>query len=109
LALNEHSTNSFAHRWLQNAPLRQRLPSASGNFFHSQIDASALGIEQWRLLWAQDPQLPRVANLARDYLHARASGGGAGFCRSKPSGPLVLPAYGLTPALYRKRCSNLPD
>jgi AraC-like DNA-binding protein len=25
---------------------------------------------RWRLLWARDPLLPRVANLARDYLHA---------------------------------------
>jgi AraC-like DNA-binding protein len=120
---------------------------------------------RWRLLWAQDPHLPRVANLARDYLHAhladdigldtlaaitgtnrfrlsrafKAAFGMAphayliqlrlsrarhllaqgntpaqvaaalGFADQSHLGRWFLRAYGLTPALYRKRCSNLPD
>jgi AraC-like DNA-binding protein len=120
---------------------------------------------RWRLLWAQDPHLPRVANLARDYLHAhladdigldtlaaitgtnrfrlsrafKAAFGMAphayliqlrlsrarhllaqsntpaqvaaalGFADQSHLGRWILRAYGLTPALYRKRCSNLPD
>jgi AraC-like DNA-binding protein len=120
---------------------------------------------RWRLLWAQDPKLPRVADLARDYLHAhladdigldtlaaitgtnrfrlsrafKAAFGMAphayliqlrlsrarhllaqsntpaqvaaalGFADQSHLGRWFLRAYGLTPALYRKRCSNLPD
>jgi AraC-like DNA-binding protein len=120
---------------------------------------------RWRLPWTQDPQLPRVANLARDYLHAhladdigldtlaavtgtnrfrlsrafKAAFGMAphaylvqlrlsrarhllaqsntpaqvaaalGFADQSHLGRWFLRAYGLTPALYRKRCSNLPD
>jgi AraC-like DNA-binding protein len=120
---------------------------------------------QWRLQWAQDPKLPRVAHLARDYLHThladdigldtlaaitgtnrfrlsrafKAAFGMAphayliqlrlsrarhllaqsntpaqvaaalGFADQSHLGRWFLRAYGLTPALYRKRCSNLPD
>jgi AraC-like DNA-binding protein len=120
---------------------------------------------RWRLQWTQDPRLPRVANLARDYLHAhmaddigldslaaitgtdrfrlsrafKAAFGLAphaylvqlrlsrarhllaqgnspaqaaaalGFADQSHLGRWFLRAYGLTPALYRKRCSNLPD
>jgi AraC-like DNA-binding protein len=120
---------------------------------------------QWRLLRVQDPRLPRVANLSRDYLHAhladdigldtlaavtgtdrfrlsrafKAAFGMAphayliqlrlsrarhllaqgntpaqvaaalGFADQSHLGRWFLRAYGMTPALYRKRCSNLPD
>jgi AraC-like DNA-binding protein len=120
---------------------------------------------RWRLLWAQDPRLPRVANRARDYLHAhladdigldtlaaitgtdrfrlsrafKAAFGMAphayliqlrlsrarhllaqgntpaqvaaalGFADQSHLGRWFMRGYRMTPALYRKRCSNLPD
>jgi AraC-like DNA-binding protein len=120
---------------------------------------------QWRLPWVQDSRLPRVANLARDYLRAhmaddigldtlaaitgtdrfrlsrgfKAAFGMAphayliqlrlsrarhllaqgntpalvaaalGFADQSHLGRWFLRVNGITPALYRKRCSNLPD
>ena len=119
----------------------------------------------WRARGGQDPRLPRVAQKARDYLHAnaqydigldqlatvtgvdrfrltrafKAAYGMAphaylvqlrlatarrllahgeqpaavamelGFADQSHLGRWFVRAYGLTPALYRKRCSNLPD
>lgn len=119
----------------------------------------------WRTRDGQDPRLPRVAQMARDYLHAnaqydigldqlaaitgvdrfrlsrafKAAYGMAphaylvqlrlatarrmlargeqpatvamelGFADQSHLGRWFVRAYGLTPALYRKRCSNLPD
>jgi len=119
----------------------------------------------WRARGGQDPRLPRVAQKARDYLHAnaqydigldqlatvtgvdrfrltrafKATYGMAphaylvqlrlatarrmlargeqpatvamelGFADQSHLGRWFVRAYGLTPALYRKRCSNLPD
>ncbi|PMZ71925.1 AraC family transcriptional regulator [Pseudomonas sp. FW305-70] len=119
----------------------------------------------WRARDGQDPRLPRVAQKARDYLHAnaqydigldqlaavtgvdrfrltrafKAAYGMAphaylvqlrlatarrmlargvqpatvamalGFADQSHLGRWFVRAYGLTPALYRKRCSNLPD
>ncbi|KTC30254.1 AraC family transcriptional regulator [Pseudomonas sp. ABAC61] len=120
---------------------------------------------QWRQRYGQDPRLPRVAQRARDYLHAhlyqdlslealsRACGvdrfrlsrafkaafglpphaylvqlrlsharrllaGGAapaevasalGFADQSHLGRWFMRAYGLSPALYRRRCTKLPD
>ncbi|MBA4363843.1 MULTISPECIES: AraC family transcriptional regulator [Pseudomonas] len=119
----------------------------------------------WRTRYAEDPRLPRVAQKAREYLHAnarydigldqlaaatgvdrfrltrafKAAYGIAphaylvqlrlatarrllargelpatiamelGFSDQSHLGRWFVRAYGLTPALYRKRCSNLPD
>ncbi|WP_460112523.1 AraC family ligand binding domain-containing protein [Pseudomonas sp. H3_D04] len=119
----------------------------------------------WRTRYAEDPRLPRVAQRAREYLHAnarydigldqlaaatgvdrfrltrafKAAYGIAphaylvqlrlatarrllargelpatiamelGFSDQSHLGRWFVRAYGLTPALYRKRCSNLPD
>jgi len=119
----------------------------------------------WRTRYGEDPRLPRVAQKAREYLHANAQydigldqlaavtgvdrfrltrafktayglaphaylvqlrlskarrmlAGGAqpaavamelGFADQSHLGRWFVRAYGLTPALYRKRCSNLPD
>jgi AraC-like DNA-binding protein len=119
----------------------------------------------WRARIGQDPRLPRVAQKAREYLHAnaqydigldqlaavtgvdrfrltrafKAAYGMAphaylvqlrlatarrmlargeqpaavamalGFADQSHLGRWFVRAYGLTPALYRKRCSNLPD
>lgn len=120
---------------------------------------------QWRKKYSQDPRLPRVARLARDYLHDhmhhnvgiddlatvtgvdryrlnrafKSSYGLAphaylvqlrlakarrllaqgetcadvstalGFADQSHLGRWFVRAYGLTPALYRKHCSNVPD
>lgn len=119
----------------------------------------------WRTRYAEDPRLPRVAQKAREYLHANArydigldqlaAATGVdrfrltrafmaaygiaphaylvqlrlatarrllargelpatiamelGFSDQSHLGRWFVRAYGLTPALYRKRCSNLPD
>ncbi|SDU66821.1 AraC family transcriptional regulator [Pseudomonas mandelii] len=119
----------------------------------------------WRTRYAEDPRMPRVAQKAREYLHAnarydigldqlaaatgvdrfrltrafKAAYGIAphaylvqlrlatarrllargelpatiamelGFSDQSHLGRWFVRAYGLTPALYRKRCSNLPD
>jgi len=119
----------------------------------------------WRARYGDDPRLPRVAQKAREYLHAnahediglehlaavtgvdrfrltrafKAAYGLAphaylvqlrlaqarrmlargeqpttvamalGFADQSHLGRWFVRAYGLTPALYRKRCSNLPD
>ncbi|WP_247255699.1 AraC family transcriptional regulator [Pseudomonas moorei] len=119
----------------------------------------------WRTRYGEDPRLPRVAQKAREYLHAnaqydigldqlaaatgvdrfrltrafKAAYGVAphaylvqlrlakarrmlaqgehpaavamalGFADQSHLGRWFVRAYGLTPALYRKRCSNLPD
>jgi AraC-like DNA-binding protein len=119
----------------------------------------------WRTRYGEDPRLPRVAQKAREYLHAnaqydigldqlaaatgvdrfrltrafKAAYGIAphaylvqlrlakarrmlaqgehpaavamtlGFADQSHLGRWFVRAYGLTPALYRKRCSNLPD
>jgi AraC-like DNA-binding protein len=119
----------------------------------------------WRARDGQDPRLPRVAQKAREFLHAnaqydigldqlaavtgvdrfrltrafKAAYGMAphaylvqlrlatarrmlargeqpaavamalGFADQSHLGRWFMRAYGLTPALYRKRCSNLPD
>jgi AraC-like DNA-binding protein len=119
----------------------------------------------WRTRYGEDPRLPRVAQKAREYLHANAqydigldqlaaaTGVGRfrltrafkaaygiaphaylvqlrlakarrmlaqgehpaavamtlGFADQSHLGRWFVRAYGLTPALYRKRCSNLPD
>jgi AraC-like DNA-binding protein len=119
----------------------------------------------WRARYGEDPRLPRVAQLAREYLHAnaqydidldqlaavtgvdrfrltrafKAAYGIAphaylvqlrlatarrrlargeqpatvamelGFADQSHLGRWFMRAYGLTPAMYRKRCSNLPD
>ena len=119
----------------------------------------------WRKQYPQDPRLPGVARLAREYLHERmhhnvgvddlasvtgvdrfrlnrafkAASGLAphaylvqlrlasarrllargepcaevamalGFADQSHLGRWFVRAYGLTPALYRKRCSNVPD
>jgi AraC-like DNA-binding protein len=119
----------------------------------------------WRARYGDDPRLPRVAQQAREYLHANAHediglehlaavtgvdrfrltrafkaayglaphaylvqlrlaqarrmlARGAqpttvamalGFADQSHLGRWFVRAYGLTPALYRKRCSNLPD
>ncbi|MFC3942817.1 AraC family transcriptional regulator [Pseudomonas gingeri NCPPB 3146 = LMG 5327] len=119
----------------------------------------------WRTRYREDPRLPRVAQLAREYLHAHlqhdlslddlAAVTGVdrfrltrafksayglpphaylvqlrlakarqmlargeqpatvamalGFADQSHLGRWFLRAYGLTPAAYRKRCSNLPD
>ena len=119
----------------------------------------------WRTRYGEDPRLPRVAQKAREYLHANAqydigldqlaAATGAdrfrltrafkaaygiaphaylvqlrlakarrmlahgeqpaavamalGFADQSHLGRWFVRAYGLTPALYRKRCSNLPD
>ncbi|MHC8327076.1 AraC family ligand binding domain-containing protein [Pseudomonas sp. LB1P83] len=119
----------------------------------------------WRTRYGEDPRLPRVAQRAREYLHANAQydigldqlaaatgvdrfrltrafkaayglaphaylvqlrlskarrmlASGVqpaavamelGFADQSHLGRWFVRAYGLTPALYRKRCSNLPD
>ncbi|MNM80065.1 Transcriptional activator NphR [compost metagenome] len=119
----------------------------------------------WRTRDGQDPRLPRVAQKAREYLHANAQydigldqlaavtgvdrfrltrafkaaygiaphaylvqlrlatarrllargeqpaavAMALGFADQSHLGRWFMRAYGLTPALYRKRCSNLPD
>jgi AraC-like DNA-binding protein len=88
----------------------------------------------WRTRYAEDPRLPRVAQKAREYLHAIAPHAylvqlrlatarrllargelpatiamELGFSDQSHLGRWFVRAYGLTPALYRKRCSNLPD
>jgi len=119
----------------------------------------------WRTRYREDPRLPRVAQIAREYLHAhlqydlsldevaavcgvdrfrltrafKAAYGlpphaylvqlrvararqllsrgetpanvamALGFADQSHLGRWFVRAYGLTPAAYRKRCSNLPD
>ena len=119
----------------------------------------------WRTRYGEDPRLPRVAQKAREYLHANAQydigldqlaaatgvdrfrltrafkaaygiaphaylvqlrlakarrmlaqgeqpaavAMALGFADQSHLGRWFVRAYGLTPALYRKRCSNLPD
>ncbi|KAB0488495.1 AraC-type DNA-binding protein [Pseudomonas reinekei] len=119
----------------------------------------------WRTRYGEDPRLPRVAQKAREYLHAHAQydigldqlatatgvdrfrltrafkaaygiaphaylvqlrlararrmlaqgeqpaavAMALGFADQSHLGRWFVRAYGLTPALYRKRCSNLPD
>ena len=87
----------------------------------------------WRKQYPHDPRLPGVARLAREYLHDRmhhnvgvddlasarrllARGEPCaevamtlGFADQSHLGRWFVRAYGLTPALYRKRCSNVPD
>ena len=119
----------------------------------------------WRVRCGEDPRLPRVAQRAREYLHANAQydigldqlaaatgvdrfrltrafkaaygiaphaylvqlrlasarrmlalgeqpatvAMALGFADQSHLGRWFVRAYGLTPALYRKRCSNLPD
>ncbi|WP_278937739.1 AraC family transcriptional regulator [Pseudomonas helleri] len=120
---------------------------------------------QWRKQYSQDPRLPRVARLARDYLHdhmhhnigiddlANLTGvdrfrlnrafkssyglaphaylvqlrlakarrllalgescadvaSALGFADQSHLGRWFVRAYGLTPAAYRKHCTNVPD
>lgn len=120
---------------------------------------------QWRVQWAQDPRLPRVARVAREYLHAHMTedvgldtlalitgtdrfrltrafksafglaphaylvqlrlsrarhllaqgdtpsqvAAALGFADQSHLGRWFQRVYSMTPAHYRKRCSNLPD
>lgn len=157
-----------------------RLAHAIGQAFHALHDGELKIVRQtaldgllerltshlhWRARYAQDPRLPRVAHMAREYLHAHAhhdigldqlaaatgvdrfrltrafkaaygiaphaylvqlrlakarrllaSGEqpaavamALGFADQSHLGRWFVRAYGLTPALYRKRCTNLQD
>ncbi|OLF53611.1 AraC family transcriptional regulator [Pseudomonas chlororaphis] len=157
-----------------------RLALATSNAFHSlhhgelrivrqsamdQLFDQLTGHLHWRQRYREDPRLPRVAQRARDYLHAHAQQDisldalaaacgvdrfrltrafkaayglpphaylvqlrlakarrllahgeqpaavamALGFADQSHLGRWFVRAYGMTPAAYRKRCSNLPD
>ena len=172
----DNSQLSFANTLASD----ERLAHATGQAFHAlhhgelkivRQTALAVLLERltchlhWRARYGEDPRLPRVAQKAREYLHAnarhdiglehlaaatgvdrfrltrafKAAYGMAphaylvqlrlaqarrllalgeppasvamtlGFADQSHLGRWFVRAYGLTPALYRKRCTNLPD